>query len=69
MLAKTRHTWKLDGMNTAEYKVLSREYLPLYTNITVHIGTEAGLQPLPPRPSVPISAKASVKATTPKPDK
>ncbi|XP_051922618.1 beta-1,4-galactosyltransferase 3 [Hippocampus zosterae] len=69
MLAKTRQTWKLDGMNTAEYEVLSREYLPLYTNITVHIGTEAGLQPLPPRSTVPISAKASVKPATPKPDK
>lgn len=43
MLAKTRQTWKLDGMNTLEYKTVSREYLPLYTNITVDIGTE-GLQ-------------------------
>ncbi|KAG7242802.1 hypothetical protein INR49_018449, partial [Caranx melampygus] len=45
MLAKTRQTWKLDGMNTAEYEIISREYLPLYTNITVNIGTEAGLHP------------------------
>ncbi|XP_061839037.1 beta-1,4-galactosyltransferase 3 [Nerophis lumbriciformis] len=45
MLTKTRNTWKQDGMNTAEYEVLSREYLPLYTNITVNIGTEAGLHP------------------------
>lgn len=43
MLAKTRQTWKLDGMNTLEYKTISREYLPLYTNITVDIGTEEGL--------------------------
>ena len=43
MLAKTRQTWKLDGMNTAEYDVLTRDYLPLYTNISVNIGTEAGL--------------------------
>uniref|UniRef100_A0A3Q3A3M9 Beta-1,4-galactosyltransferase n=1 Tax=Kryptolebias marmoratus TaxID=37003 RepID=A0A3Q3A3M9_KRYMA len=40
MLAKTRQTWKTDGMNTVEYELISREYLPLYTNITVNIGTE-----------------------------
>ncbi|XP_066532385.1 beta-1,4-galactosyltransferase 3 [Hoplias malabaricus] len=45
MLAKTRQTWKLDGMNSVQYEVLSREYRPLYTNITVNIGTEAGLHP------------------------
>ncbi|KAJ4930729.1 hypothetical protein JOQ06_025037 [Pogonophryne albipinna] len=51
MLAKTRQTWKSDGMNTAEYELISREYMPLYTNITVHIGTEAGLHsPPPPHP-------------------
>ncbi|XP_041843889.1 beta-1,4-galactosyltransferase 3 [Melanotaenia boesemani] len=43
MLAKTRQTWKMDGMNTVEYKLVSHQYLPLYTNITVDIGTEAGL--------------------------
>ncbi|KAM8827041.1 beta-1,4-galactosyltransferase 3 [Synchiropus picturatus] len=50
MLAKTRQTWKLDGMNTAVYEVISREYLPLYTNITVNIGTEEGLHPPTPLP-------------------
>ncbi|XP_016136979.1 beta-1,4-galactosyltransferase 3-like isoform X1 [Sinocyclocheilus grahami] len=45
MLAKTRHTWKEDGMNTVEYEIVSRDYQPLYTNITVNIGTEAGLHP------------------------
>ncbi|XP_028280883.1 beta-1,4-galactosyltransferase 3-like [Parambassis ranga] len=49
MLAKTRQTWKLDGMNTAEFEIISRQHLPLYTNITVNIGTEAGLHP-PPQP-------------------
>lgn len=39
MLAKTRQTWKLDGMNTVQYEILCREHLPLYTNITVDIGT------------------------------
>lgn len=45
MLAKTRQTWKLDGMNSLEYELVSREYMPLYTNITVNIGTEEGLHP------------------------
>ncbi|XP_037532471.1 beta-1,4-galactosyltransferase 3 [Nematolebias whitei] len=47
MLAKTRQTWKTDGMNTVEYEIISRDYLPLYTNITVNIGTESGLHPPP----------------------
>ncbi|KAM9722771.1 beta-1,4-galactosyltransferase 3 [Menidia menidia] len=42
MLARTRATWRLDGMNTLEYSVLSRRHLPLYTNITVDIGTAQG---------------------------
>ncbi|XP_056122263.1 beta-1,4-galactosyltransferase 3 [Rhinichthys klamathensis goyatoka] len=45
MLAKTRHTWKNDGMNTVDYEIVSRDYQPLFTNITVNIGTEAGLHP------------------------
>uniref|UniRef100_W5MCA9 Beta-1,4-galactosyltransferase n=1 Tax=Lepisosteus oculatus TaxID=7918 RepID=W5MCA9_LEPOC len=45
LLAKTRRTWKQDGMNTMEYRVLSKEYMPLYTNITVDIGSEKGLHP------------------------
>ncbi|XP_075899413.1 beta-1,4-galactosyltransferase 3 [Nelusetta ayraudi] len=59
MLAKTRQTWKQDGMNTAEYEIVSRKYLSLYTNITVNIGTEAGLHSTPP-PTKP-SGKADVK--------
>lgn len=58
MLAKTRQTWKLDGMNTVEYEIISRQYLPLYTNITVNIGTEAGLHP---HPTPPPPAKAAGK--------
>lgn len=64
MLAKTRQTWKLDGMNTAEYETISRQYLPLYTNITVNIGTEEGLHPAAPSPAkgaVKAAAKASVR--------
>ncbi|KAJ3598453.1 hypothetical protein NHX12_001963 [Muraenolepis orangiensis] len=52
MLSKTRQSWKLDGMNTAEYEIVSRQYLPLYTNITVNIGTEAGLH-VPPEAAQP----------------
>lgn len=58
MLAKTRQTWKQDGMNTAEYEIISRSYLPLYTNITVNIGTEAGLHPT--RPPAKPADKAKV---------
>lgn len=59
MLAKTRQTWKQDGMNTAEYEIISRKYLPLYTNITVNIGTEAGLHPT--HPPTKAAGKAEVK--------
>lgn len=64
MLAKTRQTWKSDGMNTVEYETISRQYLPLYTNITVNIGTEAGLHPPPlkRKPPAKIADKPAVKA-------
>lgn len=52
-------------MNTAEYETISRQYLPLYTNITVNIGTEAGLHPPPPPPP----AKAAVEKTAQAPAK
>uniref|UniRef100_A0A3B4B3S5 Beta-1,4-galactosyltransferase n=1 Tax=Periophthalmus magnuspinnatus TaxID=409849 RepID=A0A3B4B3S5_9GOBI len=67
MLARTRQTWKLDGMNTAEYEVLSKVYLPLYTNITVNIGTEEGLKALPKPP--PSIAKASPNSAPKQPAK
>ncbi|XP_056330822.1 beta-1,4-galactosyltransferase 3 [Danio aesculapii] len=51
MLAKTRQTWKEDGMNTVEYEIISRDYQSLYTNITVNIGTEAGLHPTKNKPA------------------
>lgn len=44
LLAKSRRTWRQDGMNALEYHFLSKEYYPLYTNITVDIGTDRGLQ-------------------------
>ncbi|CAK6964266.1 beta-1%2C4-galactosyltransferase 3 [Scomber scombrus] len=65
MLAKTRQTWKRDGMNTVDYEVISRMYLPLYTNITVNIGTEAGLHPNPPKPPPPAKAAEKPAAGAP----
>ncbi|CAM5175777.1 unnamed protein product [Eretmochelys imbricata] len=44
LLAKTRRTWRQDGMNTLEYELLAKELLPLYANITVAVGTEKGLR-------------------------
>eukprot|EP00061_Rhincodon_typus_P003944 g21366.t1 len=40
LLAKTKHSWKEDGMNALDYVLLSKEHLPLYTNLTVDIGSE-----------------------------
>lgn len=34
----TGKTWKDDGMNSLEFKLLSRTKHPLYTNVTVDIG-------------------------------
>lgn len=38
-LAKTKHIWKKDGLNSCKYKLLEAEYNPLYVNITVDIGS------------------------------
>uniref|UniRef100_A0A8C5PGA6 Beta-1,4-galactosyltransferase n=1 Tax=Leptobrachium leishanense TaxID=445787 RepID=A0A8C5PGA6_9ANUR len=46
LLDNTRRTWKDDGMNALTFSIISREAAPLYTNITVDIGT-----PPPPRPT------------------
>lgn len=53
MLAKTRQTWKQDGMNSLEYELISFDHQPLYTNITVNIGTEEGLRPAPKTVAAP----------------
>ncbi|XP_060708701.1 beta-1,4-galactosyltransferase 3-like [Hemiscyllium ocellatum] len=42
LLTKTSSTWKQTGLNNLDYVLLSKEYLPLYTNITVDVGTEKG---------------------------
>ncbi|NP_001088777.1 beta-1,4-galactosyltransferase 3-like 1 L homeolog [Xenopus laevis] len=37
-LGNTRRTWREDGMNSLDFKLISRTRAPLYTNITVAIG-------------------------------
>ncbi|XP_026513196.1 beta-1,4-galactosyltransferase 3-like [Terrapene carolina triunguis] len=44
-LHNTRKTWKDDGMNSVEFKLLSRKKHLLYTNITVDIGNAPMLPP------------------------
>ncbi|XP_053134254.1 beta-1,4-galactosyltransferase 3 [Hemicordylus capensis] len=39
LLIRTHRSWTQDGMNSLSYKLLSKELLPLYTNITADIGT------------------------------
>ncbi|XP_042296231.1 beta-1,4-galactosyltransferase 3 [Sceloporus undulatus] len=39
LLIRTHRAWTQDGMNSLTYKLLSKELLPLYTNITADIGT------------------------------
>uniref|UniRef100_UPI00398F41C9 beta-1,4-galactosyltransferase 3-like n=1 Tax=Pristiophorus japonicus TaxID=55135 RepID=UPI00398F41C9 len=38
LLYRTRRTWRRDGMNSLSYTALSRQRLPLFTNITADIG-------------------------------
>ncbi|CAI9591647.1 unnamed protein product [Staurois parvus] len=38
LLDKTGQAWRQDGINNLHYKLLSKELLPLYANITVDIG-------------------------------
>lgn len=39
LLRQVSRVWKTDGLNSCSYKLLSVEYNPLYTNITVDFGT------------------------------
>ncbi|XP_040189877.1 beta-1,4-galactosyltransferase 3-like isoform X2 [Rana temporaria] len=39
LLRRTLRTWRQDGLSSLKYKVLFKELLPLYTKITVNIGT------------------------------
>lgn len=38
LLRQVSRVWKTDGLNSCSYKLLSVEYNPLYTNITVDFG-------------------------------
>ncbi|XP_038656722.1 beta-1,4-galactosyltransferase 3-like isoform X2 [Scyliorhinus canicula] len=37
---RTRRSWRQDGMNSLSYITLSRQQMPLFTNITVDIGPD-----------------------------
>ncbi|KAJ7307388.1 hypothetical protein JRQ81_009403 [Phrynocephalus forsythii] len=39
LLIRTHRAWTQDGMNSLSYTLLSKELLPLYTNLTADIGT------------------------------
>nr|XP_060614283.1 beta-1,4-galactosyltransferase 3 [Anolis sagrei ordinatus] len=52
LLIRTHRAWTQDGMNSLTYNLLSKELLPLYTNITADIGsnpraTKGGKDSLP----------------------
>ncbi|NXR66885.1 B4GT3 galactosyltransferase, partial [Rhadina sibilatrix] len=40
LLVRTQRTWTQDGMNSLSYALLAKELRPLYTNLTVDIGTD-----------------------------
>uniref|UniRef100_A0A4W3IXE5 Beta-1,4-galactosyltransferase n=2 Tax=Callorhinchus milii TaxID=7868 RepID=A0A4W3IXE5_CALMI len=44
LLVKVSRSWKFDGMNSVEYKILKKEEFPLYTNITADIGIDPRLR-------------------------
>ncbi|XP_061484375.1 beta-1,4-galactosyltransferase 3-like isoform X2 [Rhineura floridana] len=44
-ISNTKKTWKDDGMNSLEYKLLAKTKYPLYFNITVDIGAAPVLPP------------------------
>ncbi|NXW73781.1 B4GT3 galactosyltransferase, partial [Hirundo rustica] len=51
LLVRTQRSWTQDGMNSLSYALLAKELRPLYTNLTVDIGTDprhrAPLRPPP----------------------
>ncbi|NXS31476.1 B4GT3 galactosyltransferase, partial [Pomatostomus ruficeps] len=40
LLVRTQRMWTQDGMNSLSYALLAKELRPLYTNLTVDIGTD-----------------------------
>ncbi|XP_056415870.1 beta-1,4-galactosyltransferase 3-like [Hyla sarda] len=51
-LRKARTTWKEDGMNSLEFRLLSRERTQLYTNLSVDIGDAPEMPTEPNRWSI-----------------
>ncbi|NWS78758.1 B4GT3 galactosyltransferase, partial [Crotophaga sulcirostris] len=49
LLIRTQRMWTQDGMNSLTYALLAKQLRPLYTNLTVDIGTD----PRGHRPPVP----------------
>ncbi|NXG13840.1 B4GT3 galactosyltransferase, partial [Grallaria varia] len=40
LLVRTQRTWTQDGMNSLTYVLLEKQLQPLYTNLTVDIGSD-----------------------------
>ncbi|NWR57001.1 B4GT3 galactosyltransferase, partial [Bucorvus abyssinicus] len=40
LLIRTQRMWTQDGMNSLTYTLLAKQLQPLYTNLTVDIGTD-----------------------------
>ncbi|NWV33195.1 B4GT3 galactosyltransferase, partial [Grantiella picta] len=40
LLVRTQRMWTQDGMNSLTYTLLAKELRPLYTNLTVDIGSD-----------------------------
>ncbi|NXH82102.1 B4GT3 galactosyltransferase, partial [Edolisoma coerulescens] len=49
LLVRTQRAWTQDGMNSLTYELLAKELRPLYTNLTVDIGTDPRGGPRAPR--------------------
>lgn len=49
LLVRTQRMWTQDGMNSLTYELLAKELRPLYTNLTVDIGTDPRGGPRGPR--------------------
>lgn len=49
LLVRTQRAWTQDGMNSLTYELLAKELRPLYTNLTVDIGTDPRGGPRGPR--------------------
>ncbi|KAM6294304.1 beta-1,4-galactosyltransferase 3 [Aegotheles albertisi] len=50
LLIRTQRMWTQDGMNSLTYRLLAKDLRPLYTNLTVDIGTDPRAGHRPPAP-------------------